>query len=43
MLSNAPIDLDSPCADTTLYKAEIWSNKNCYRAVKVGRGRGRSP
>ena len=29
-----PIDPSSPCAATTLYKAEFWSNANCYRAVR---------
>ena len=34
VLSSTPIDPKSPCANTLLYKAEIWSNPNCVRAVR---------
>lgn len=35
VISNPPIDPNGPCASTNLlFKAEFWSNLNCYRAVR---------
>lgn len=34
VLSNTPIDPSSPCANTTLYKVEFWSNAACQSAMR---------